>query len=86
IVEDNPGDLFLLEELLGATSLPVARLFRVTNATQAISVLQLQKINLVLLDLTLPDSDGLESYKIINQYAVSIPIIVLTGMIDMHVA
>lgn len=86
IVEDNPGDLFLLEELLKNTSLPVHRLIKVISATDAILALQQEEINLVLLDLSLPDSNGLQSYESVNEYARSIPIIVLTGLIDMEVA
>jgi len=86
IVEDNPGDLFLLEELLKGTSLPIHRLIKVVNAADAIQVLQQEEINLVFLDLSLPDSSGLHSYESVNEYAASIPIIVLTGLIDMEVA
>ncbi len=86
IVEDNPGDLFLLEELLKSSSIPIGRLIKVLNATDAIKTLQNENINLVLLDLSLPDSNGLQSYESINEYAASIPIIVLTGLIDMEVA
>lgn len=86
IVEDNPGDLFLLEELLKGTSLPIHRLIKVVNAADAIQVLQQEEINLVFLDLSLPDSSGLQSYESVNEYAASIPIIVLTGLIDMEVA
>jgi len=86
IVEDNPGDLFLLEELLKSTSLPIRRLIKVISATEAKLALQQEEVNLVLLDLSLPDSNGLESYESINEYAASIPIIVLTGLIDMEVA
>ncbi|MFZ6025565.1 MAG: PAS domain S-box protein [Bacteroidota bacterium] len=86
IVEDNPGDLFLLEELFKGTSLPIHRLIKVVSAADAIQVLEQEKINLVFLDLSLPDSSGLQSYEAINEYAGSIPIIVLTGLIDMEVA
>lgn len=86
IVEDNPGDLFLLEELLKTTSLPIRRLIKVVSASDAKAALQNEEINLVLLDLSLPDSNGLQSYESVNEYATSIPIIVLTGLIDMEVA
>lgn len=86
IVEDNPGDLFLLEELLKSTSLPIRRLIKVISATEAKLALQQEEVNLVLLDLSLPDSNGLESYESVNEYAASIPIIVLTGLIDMEIA
>jgi CheY-like chemotaxis protein len=86
IVEDNPGDLFLLEELLRGSTLPVKQLIKVTSAGEACKVLQKEEINLVLLDLSLPDSNGLQSYEIVDEYAGSIPIVVLTGLIDMEIA
>lgn len=86
VVEDNPGDLFLLEELLKTTSLPIGRLVKVVSASEAKLALQKEEINLVLLDLSLPDSNGLQSYESVNEYAASIPIIVLTGLIDMEIA
>lgn len=86
IVEDNPGDLFLLEELLRGSSLLVEKLIKVTSANDARLALQQEDINLVLLDLSLPDSNGLQSYEMVDEYAGSIPIVVLTGLIDMEVA
>ncbi|GAC1528239.1 MAG: PAS domain S-box protein [Sediminibacterium sp.] len=86
IVEDNPGDLFLLEELLRNSNLVIENLYKVTSAAKAVKILQQGKINLVLLDLTLPDSSGLQSYQLVDQHAVSIPIIVLTGLTDMEIA
>ncbi len=86
IVEDNPGDLFLLEELLRGSTLSIKQLIKVTSAGEACKVLQKEEINLVLLDLSLPDSNGLQSYEIVDEYAGSIPIVVLTGLIDMEIA
>lgn len=86
IVEDNPGDLFLLEELLRGSSLSIKKLIKVTSASEACKVLQKEEINLVLLDLSLPDSNGLQSYEMVDEYAGSLPIVVLTGLIDMEVA
>ncbi len=86
IVEDNPGDLFLLEELLRGSTLPIKQLVKVTSASDARKALQSIDINLVLLDLSLPDSNGLQSYEMVDEYARSLPIVVLTGLIDMEVA
>lgn len=86
IVEDNPGDLFLLEELLRGSTLPIKQLIKVTSATEARKALQSIEINLVLLDLSLPDSNGLQSYEMVDEYARSLPIIVLTGLIDTEIA
>lgn len=86
VVEDNPGDLFLLEELLRGTSLAIKRLIKVASASEARIALQKEEVNLVLLDLSLPDSNGLQSYEMVDEYARSLPIVVLTGLIDMEVA
>lgn len=86
VVEDNPGDLFLLEESLRGSALSINRLIKVTNTSDARKALQNEEINLVLLDLSLPDSNGLQSYEMVDEYARSVPIVVLTGLIDMEVA
>lgn len=86
IVEDNPGDLYLLEESLELTRLQVARIYKARSVEEAIRLLSEYYINMILLDLSLPDSTGFDSFVHINQYADGIPIIVLTGLADMELA
>ncbi|MBV9987705.1 MAG: PAS domain S-box protein [Chitinophagaceae bacterium] len=86
IVEDNPGDLFLLEETLRMTRLPFDSILKATSAAAAIDMLRQRPISVVLLDLSLPDSSGFNSYEQVNEYASAIPIIVLTGLADMDLA
>lgn len=86
IVEDNPGDLFLLEETIRLTRLPVEHIYKAKSAAEAIIVLSEKHISVVLLDLSLPDSSGFNSFFNINEYASTIPIIVLTGLADMEMA
>jgi two-component system, NarL family, sensor histidine kinase UhpB len=86
IVEDNPGDLFLLEEHLRLTRLPVDKLFKATNAATAIEILENNAIDIVLLDLSLPDSSGFNSYSLIEEHASAVSIIVLTGLADTELA
>jgi PAS domain S-box-containing protein len=86
IVEDNPGDLFLLEETLRLTRLPIDHIYKARSAAEAIIVLNENRISAVLLDLSLPDSSGFNSFVNINEYASTIPIIVLTGLADMDMA
>jgi len=86
IVEDNPGDLFLLEETLRLTRLPFDQVFKATSAAEAITILNEQKLNVVLLDLSLPDSSGFNSFYLVQGYAEATPIIVLTGLADTELA
>ena len=86
IVEDNPGDLFLLEETLRLTRLPFNRIFTATSAEAAIKILNEEVLSLVLLDLSLPDSSGFNSFSYVQKYADITPIIVLTGLADMELA
>ncbi len=86
IVEDNPGDLFLLQETLRLTRLPFKQIFKAASVAEAIANLGEHAIDLVLLDLSLPDSSGFNSYLQINEYASAVPIIVLTGLSDTELA
>lgn len=86
VVEDNPGDLFLLEETLRLTKLPFEYVYKATSAAEAIVALNKYPISLVLLDLSLPDSSGFNSYIQVHEYADAIPIIVLTGLADTELA
>ena len=86
IVEDNPGDLFLLQETLRLTKLPFENIYQATSAAEAIAALSKYEIDVVLLDLSLPDSSGFNSYIQVHEHAEDIPIIVLTGLADTEMA
>ncbi|MGL1227168.1 response regulator, partial [Vibrio parahaemolyticus] len=49
------------------------------SGTEAVLQLQKHKPSLILLDLSLTDSTGIDSYKSIQHLALDIPILVLTG-------
>lgn len=81
VVEDNPGDYFLVEEYLQSSGED----FKVIHASQLTAALQLleeKNIDIILLDLSLPDSNGLDTLKTIAASDENIPIIVLTGYAD----
>lgn len=86
VVEDNPADLFVLEGLLWKTRLNIEKIFRANSFGEAVLLLENNKPHLILLDLSLTDSAGIDSFEHINQIASDIPIIVLTGLADMEMA
>jgi two-component system, cell cycle sensor histidine kinase and response regulator CckA len=82
LVEDNPGDVLLLQETLSDITHFELELAHVERLTQALHRLQIETFDVVLLDLLLPDSKGLETFvQIYNQVPLT-PIVVLTGMAD----
>jgi two-component system sensor histidine kinase UhpB len=86
VVEDNPGDLFLLEEELHGTDLAIAGISSAGTLAEAKQVLASKRIDLVFLDLSLPDSFGLESYTRLQPLTPRVAVILLTGLNDTKLA
>ncbi|WP_338814396.1 ATP-binding protein [Bernardetia sp. Wsw4-3y2] len=85
LIEDNIADQFLMQEILEKTTFPVKNLITAGTLTEGLKELNTKKIDLVFLDLSLPDSHGLETCKTITDNYYGIPVIVLTGLNDVHV-
>ena len=81
LVEDNPDDVEVLRELLADVRAPV-RLTAAENLHDALLVLERGGVDLILLDLSLPDSQGLATVERTLAAAPRIPILVLTGLED----
>jgi CheY-like chemotaxis protein len=82
VVEDNPGDLKLVRRMLDRKNFEVASASTLSSALE-----QLQShFDIVLLDLDLPDCDGLDTLRRLRRYHQSIPVIVLTGRDDQAMA
>jgi len=82
VIEDNPGDFRLVSELLKSSG---AVGFSITNAgtlAGAVELLARSRFDVILLDLNLPDSFGLETLDRIVYEFNKIPVIVLTGVSD----
>jgi PAS domain S-box-containing protein len=85
-VEDNPSDLFLLEHMLRSSGLEIGHLYSTDLISEAYTLLREQEIHLVLLDLTLPDSFGIQSFLRLKAVVQKIPVIILTGLSDTSLA
>ena len=85
LVEDNPGDVVLIEETLAQRHGAFA-LESVERLSAALARLSIGGIQVVLLDLTLPDSDGLATFTTMHTQVPDVPIVVLTGLSDESLA
>lgn len=81
LVEDNPGDVRLVFEMLSSYGRKV-RLESVSSLSAAIDYLDAKKYDVILLDLTLPDSSGLGTLHKVKESASDTAIVVLTGLDD----
>jgi two-component system, NarL family, sensor histidine kinase UhpB len=86
VVEDNPADQFLLEQMLRQAPLAIKHTYAATTLKEASDIIAANDIHLVLLDLSLPDSFGVESIRHINGIAPLATIVVLTGLASTETA
>ena len=82
LVEDNPGDARLVREHLKNAAAFRADLAHAERLSDAQRVLGTDRFDVVLLDLSLPDSKGLDTIVGAKEHARGIPIVVLTGLDD----
>lgn len=82
LVEDNPGDVRLIREMLKEAKPNLAALEESPSLMAAVERLAKGGIDAVLLDLGLPDSQGISTFVKLNQQFPRTPIVVLTGLTD----
>lgn len=82
IVEDNPADSRLVAEMLREKTSHVFQIIRSCCMAEALKMLETVKPDIILLDINLPDSRGLEGLEDIVRKKSDVPIIVLTGADD----
>lgn len=84
LVEDNPGDVRLIREALSEVPHFRIQMDHVDCLKAAQETLARDEHDLVLLDLSLPDSQGLETVEKTGNAAPNIPIVILTGLDDVN--
>ncbi|MEO5884536.1 MAG: response regulator [Candidatus Limnocylindrales bacterium] len=86
VVEDNPGDARLLREMLHAQGSHDSILTHVESMGEAERYLASGTVDVILLDLGLPDAQGLDAVRRAHTAAPHIPLVVLTGLDDESLA
>jgi len=82
LFEDNPGDAGLIEEMLEEFADFQYEFKTVQTLNEGLSLLKKNRFDIILSDLGLPDSYGIDTFLEIHARNSRIPIIILTGMND----
>ena len=86
LVEDNPGDARLLREMFNEQGSHDTELTHVETMSDAEKHLAEHAVDIILLDLGLPDAQGLEAVRRAHAAAPRVPLVVLTGLDDESLA
>ena len=86
LIEDSPVDSRLLQLLLGESKTMHFSWTCVSRLADAMPKLREERFDVVLSDLTLPDSHGFETFQTLHAQAAGMPIIVLSGTDDENMA
>lgn len=85
LIEDNPGDAFLMKFYLGESTSPVFHVSHAETVKAALELLSENTFDIILSDMNLPDSFGVDTIKsILSNYPGNL-VIVLTGLTDEEV-
>lgn len=86
LVEDNADDAMMLQDLLSKSARACFDVHRVCRLADALDSLESGHFDVILLDLSLPDSQGLDTFRSVRSRFSFMPIILLTGLEDEAVA
>jgi len=86
LVEDNPGDIRLLREMFNEPGSGNIELMYAESMSEAERHLAERAVDVVLLDLGLPDAHGLGAVRRAHTAAPRLPLVVLTGLDDESLA
>ena len=86
LIEDNPTDALLLREAVAEDALAFFEFTIAESLKSGLEFLQQDYFDVVLLDLGLPDSQGLKSFELVNRAFPEKPVVVLSGTADQALA
>jgi len=86
LIEDNVADARLVREILEEDNSVQFKLIHVTGLKKGLDRLAEGGIDVILLDLSLPDSQGVDTFTKAHAHSPRIPIVVLTGRSDDRLA
>ncbi len=82
LIEDNPMHVRLLQALLQEAKDPAIEVVVANDLKTGIERLQAGGIDVLLLDLVLPDSQELATFERVRAEAPTVPVVILTGLDD----
>src|ERR1700733_222463 len=82
LIEDNPSDRELLNIYLRDVYSGKSTLFTADSLTSGLKLIESASIDIIILDLSLPDSWGLETFNKLHAKVPGTPVIVITGLED----
>lgn len=82
LIEDNPGDVRLTQEILTKNPTLSIQLILADTLSKGLKYIAAEKIHVVLLDLNLPDSEGIQTFRRVHSFAFEVPIIIMSILSD----
>jgi len=82
LIEDNSGDVTLVQEILNQSKDIAFNLLISDDLAKSFKLIASENIHAILLDLNLPDSEGLETFRQIHRFSINVPIIIISGLSD----
>jgi signal transduction histidine kinase len=86
LVEDNPGDVRLLREMVAEDPFTEWQITHAGSFANAVEHLGASNFDVILLDLSLPDTHGLNTFVRMAALEPAAPVIVLSGLDDTTLA
>jgi diguanylate cyclase (GGDEF)-like protein len=86
LIEDNPGDVRLIQEFLAEAGVNQAALITAATLARGIELMDCSTIDVVLLDLGLPDSMDIDTLQAVREKCGDVPVVVLSGLQDEEIA
>src|SRR5207237_10705174 len=80
LIEDNPGDALLIEEMLSEVKGFPFTFDHVARLSEGLERMASGTVGVALLDLSLPDSHGLETVARAHAQSPAVPIVVMAGL------
>ena len=86
VIEDNDDDVLVVKGYLAGNEGEHCQVETAGSLSIGINILAQSKFEVVLLDLSLPDSQGLETFSRLQRHTGQTPVVILTGLDDKSLA